>query len=142
MSNPSKLQHEITIAASASDVIRAITTREGLLGWNTANVSGDGAAGSAWHLKYSGRPDFTWLVERADDRGVKWRCTHGPGDSVGTTVEYILAPLADGRTRLSLVHDGWPHTGGNFTKCNTLWGGLLHHLKRFVETRNPDPAHS
>ena len=31
-------------------------------------------------------------------------------------------------------HAGWPGTHGNFRKCNTTWGVLLHHLRDYVET--------
>jgi hypothetical protein len=119
------------------EIHEALTTRQGLLGRNTSHVAGDGNVRSEWILSYAGRPEFAWRVDQADDRRVIWTCTRGPRDSVGTTAEYILTPLEDRRTRVFLTHAGWPHTGGNFTKCNTLWGGLLHHLKEFVESGNP-----
>jgi uncharacterized protein YndB with AHSA1/START domain len=136
-----KIEHEISILAPPADVLTAITSRDGLAGWNTSGVAGDGTVGSEWVLDYAGRAQFAWRIDRVGHDKVVWTCTRGPGDSVGTTVEYALFVRPDGRTRVALVHDGWPHTRGNFVKCNTLWGGLLHHLKAFVESGKPVPAY-
>jgi uncharacterized protein YndB with AHSA1/START domain len=135
------IEHEINVRAPASTVHDAIATRAGLQGWNTSRVTGDGAVGSEWILSYVGGPDFVWRVDRDDASGVRWTCTRGPGGSVGTTVEFALAPTQDGRTRISLTHGGWPHREGNFTKCNTLWGAMLFQLKAFAESGKPAPAH-
>ena len=137
-----KLQHEIAIRGNTKQVLEAVTTKRGLLGWNTSKVAGEGDVGTEWTLSYTGGPNFAWRVDRVYDRGTLWTCTRGPGDSVGTTTEFVLDRLPDGRTRLLLTHAGWPHTDGNYTKCNTLWGGLLHHLKKYVESGKPEPAHT
>jgi hypothetical protein len=136
-----QLQHEIAVRGSVKQVLDALTTRHGLLGWNTSGVAGGGTVGSEWILKYADGPEFAWRVDQADEQKVVWTCTRGPGNSVGTTAEFVVKPIKDGRTRIFLTHAGWPHTEGNFTKCNTMWGGLLHHLKRFVESGRPEPAH-
>lgn len=133
------IKHEIAIRADAKNVHEALTTRQGLLGWNTNHVSGEGTVGSEWILSYPGRCEFAWRVDRIDDLRVNWTCKRGPGDSVGTTVEYTLRQAEGDRTRVFLTYGGWPHTEGNFTKCNTLWGGLLHHLKDFVESGKAAP---
>lgn len=135
------LDHELAVKATASSLHDAIATRDGLRGWNTSQVSGDGSLGSEWTLSYGGTLDFRWRVDRSDASGVLWTCTQGPGDSVGTTVEYAFASLPDGRTRVSLKHDGWPHREGNFRKCNTLWGAMLFQLKNFVESGASAPVH-
>ena len=31
---------------------------------------------------------------------------------------------------------------GNFDKCNSLWGMMLHHLRTYVEKGKVAPAHS
>jgi uncharacterized protein YndB with AHSA1/START domain len=135
------IEHEINVKAPASTVHEAIATRAGLQGWNTSRVTGEGAVGTEWILSYAGGPDFAWRVDRDDASGVVWTCTRGPGDSVGTTVEYALAPTQDGRTRISLIHGGWPHRDGSFRKCNTLWGAMLFQLKAFAESGKPAPTH-
>ena len=141
MAGGHSIEHEFAVAATVSSLRDAVATRDGLRGWNTSQVSDDGTVGSEWALSYEGAPDFRWRVDRSDASGVLWTCTHGPGDSVGTTVEYIFTPMPDGRTRVSLRHGGWPHREGNFRKCNTLWGAMLFQLNRFVESGKPAPLH-
>lgn len=141
MAGGHSIDHQLAVKATASSLHEAITTRDGLRGWNTSQVTGDGVVGSEWVLSYAQAPGFRWRVERSDASGVLWTCTQGPGDSVGTTVEYLLEGMPDGRTRVSLRHGGWPHREGNFQKCNTLWGAMLFQLKRYAESGEPAPVH-
>jgi len=140
MAGAHSIDHELHVRASAGTIRDAIATRSGLQGWNASSVTGDGAVGGEWVLSYEGGPEFAWRVDRDDSTGVAWTCARGPGDSVGTTVNYAFEPTSDGRTRISVTHAGWPHRQGNFKKCNTLWGAMLFELKRFVEGSKPSPA--
>lgn len=99
MAEGHSIDHELAVKAVASSVHDAIATRHGLRGGNTSQVTGDGKVGSEWTLSYEGAPDFSWRVDRSDASGVLWTCTQGPGDSVGTMVEYVFEDMPDGRTR-------------------------------------------
>jgi uncharacterized protein YndB with AHSA1/START domain len=134
------IDHELKIDATPEQVFAALSTLDGVKGWQTATASGSGAVGTRWVFSFAGHPEFVWEVAASDaPRRVEWRCTRGPGDSVGTTATFTIEP-ADGRTRLELRHAGWPGTHGNFRKCNTTWGVLLHHLRDYVETGVTAPA--
>lgn len=140
MSQQHQLKHEIVISADVETVRRALTTAEGLRGWNTPFVEGSGDLGTVWTLKYPGRPDFEWRIDLDDPEEILWACTKGPGDAVGTTALYMIHPLGDGKVRLSVTHGGWPHDQANFIKCNTLWGALLDHLREYVQSGVSEPA--
>ncbi|MBS7544821.1 SRPBCC family protein [Ancylobacter oerskovii] len=142
MAGAHSLKHEIFISASVEKVRTALSTAEGLRGWNTPHVEGTGALGTQWNLKYTGRPEFSWRIDQDDPEEILWTCTRGPGDAVGTTAAFSFASAPDGRTRLSVVHGGWPHDEANFVKCNTIWGALVHHLRDYVESGASDPAFS
>lgn len=130
-----EIEHEIRIAAAPERVFAALTTVDGVKGWHTPTVAGDGEVGGEWVFTFADHPEFGWeVVTSTSPSEVVWRCTRGPGDSVGTTATFTLAPTDDGRTLLEHVHSGWPGTHGNFRKCNTTWGVLLHHLRDYVET--------
>jgi uncharacterized protein YndB with AHSA1/START domain len=136
-----EINHEIKIRASAERVFEALTTAGSLRSWHAARVEGDGATGHAWRFEFTEGPTFGWEVtESTSPTRVAWRCIEGPGDSVGTSVTFDLSGADKGRTRVALAHQGWPGTHGNFRKCNTYWGVLLHHLKQYVETGVPGPA--
>lgn len=136
-----QIDHELKISATPEQVFEALTTPTGVKGWHTPSVTGSGAVGSEWVFSFADHPDFGWAVVTSDAPSrVEWRCTRGPGDSVGTTATFLLCSTADGRTLVEHTHGGWPGTHGNFRKCNTTWGVLLHHLRDYVETGDAAPA--
>ena len=133
--------HEIKIKAAPERVFQALTTLQGLKGWHSTQADGAGGAGGVLTFRHADGPTFRWEVtDCVPASHVAWKCAAGPGDSVGTTVSFRLSPTDDGRTRVEQDHRGWPGTHGNFRKCNTYWGVLLHHLKRYVETGAAAPA--
>ncbi|MEU0496247.1 SRPBCC domain-containing protein [Mycobacterium sp. NPDC006124] len=130
-----QIEHELRISSSPDRVFEALTTLEGVKGWHTPTATGTGEVGSEWVFTFADHPEFAWVVLTSEpNREVGWRCTRGPGDSVGTTATFVLSETDDDRVLLEHVHAGWPGTHGNFRKCNTTWGVLLHHLRTFVET--------
>ncbi|KAA0096132.1 SRPBCC domain-containing protein [Mycolicibacterium sp. P1-18] len=136
----SEIDHELKIEAPPERVFAALTTLEGVRGWHAPAASGSGEVGGEWVFPYADHPEFRWDVTESEaPTRVAWRCTRGPGDSVGTTATFTLEPV-DGRTLVELRHAGWPGTHGNFRKCNTTWGVLLHHLRDYVETGQPATA--
>jgi uncharacterized protein YndB with AHSA1/START domain len=136
-----EIHHELKLKAPPERVFEALTSAQGLKAWHSPQVEGDGAPGHAWRFTFTGRPTFRWQVTAsAAPEHVAWRCVEGPGDSVGTTVSFHLSKADEDRTLVELVHAGWPGTHGNFRKCNTYWGVLLHHLRQYVETGTPCPA--
>ncbi|MBJ8345516.1 SRPBCC domain-containing protein [Antrihabitans sp. YC2-6] len=134
------ISHEIKIGAPPEQVYAALTTIDGIKSWQTPHTSGTGEVGSKWQFKFSGRPEFDWEIVASEADRIEWRCTAGPGDSVGTTATFDISPIDDGRTHLVLTHSGWPGTHGNYRKCNTIWGVLLHHLAQAVQSGKPAPA--
>lgn len=136
-----EIQHQIKVSAPADQVFAALSTLAGVQGWHTPDAEGTGEVGSEWVFRFADHPEFAWeIVTSEPSSSVGWRCTRGPGDSVGTTATFTLTPAEDGRTLVEHVHAGWPGTHGNFRKCNTTWGVLLHHLRDYLETNRPAPA--
>jgi len=136
-----EITHEIKIKAPQEQIYGALTTLPGLAGWHSAKVKGDAGPQGVIAFESHFRPSFEWEVAvlKKPDL-VEWTCIQGPGNSVGTTARFVLSSLPDHRTLVELSHSGWADTGGNFRKCNTLWGILLHHLRKYSETGKADPA--
>ena len=124
------IQHELKVRAPRGRVLEALTEPAAIARWHGASVTG---GDSEWRLEYPGGPVFRWEVVAATPDRVAWRCVEGPGDARGTEVSFRLADRADGRTLVEVAHTGWPGTGGNFRKCNTLWAVLLHKLRQTAE---------
>lgn len=136
-----EIAHEIKIKAPRDRVFNALTTLEGLTSWHTTRTQGNARVGEVLQFESAGNPPFRWEITRLDPpKHLEWKCVEGPGDSVGTKVSFDLTDTADGRTLVELAHSGWPGTHGNYRKCNTLWGILLHHLRVHAETGKRGPA--
>jgi uncharacterized protein YndB with AHSA1/START domain len=134
--------HRITIDAPKEDVLKAITTKDGLRGWYTATVEGD--AGYAQEIKLhfkSKEGPFQWKVQITKPGStVRWECLQGPGSSVGTVAVFQLEDKGDGRTTVDLDHEGVEESDEKLKVCNTMWGSLMLHLKKYVETKRSEPA--
>jgi uncharacterized protein YndB with AHSA1/START domain len=134
------LEHELNIDSTPSAAYEALTTEKGLRSWHTGDATGDGPSGGLWHMGKNSKTPFVWeVIELTPDNVVGWRCQTGPGTSPGTVVHFVIDAKPDGRINVSLIHSGWQSKDGNYRKCNTLWGGLLTHLKRYLETGTRSP---
>lgn len=134
------LRHAVKIKGGHDKIRNALTTKNGLQAWTTAEVSSGPAAADHWTLKYKNGPTFVWQISEQAGDTVVWKCVEGPGDSVGTIANFRLVKEADGRVHLNFEHAGWPHQEGNFDKCNSLWGMMLHRLRAHVEGQVPPVA--
>ena len=134
-----EIHHEIKVHATPDRIREALNTVAGLEAWHGGRVT---ASDGSWRFEFADNaPTFRWAAELANSgREIIWRCLEGPGDSVGTEASFTISSGDRGRTLIEFVHRGWPHTGGNFRKCNTQWAILLHHLRQYLETGNPAPA--
>ncbi|MFA6916852.1 MAG: SRPBCC domain-containing protein [Parachlamydiales bacterium] len=134
------IDHEISIKASVETIYKALTTLDGLRAWHTVEVEGDAKVNGHLIFKAEGKPTFDWKILSLDPHNITWECVSGPGDSAGTKVIYKISKYDDERSLVEMRHAGWPGQHGNFRKCNTLWGILLHHLKTYAETKSALPA--
>jgi uncharacterized protein YndB with AHSA1/START domain len=135
------LSHQIRISAPRDRVYEAISTRDGISSWFTANLEGTFGSGQEALLKFTGREAFRWrFAELSPGSRIRWECTQGPGAAVGTTATFSLSETPDGRTQVDLDHDGFGESDPALATCNTLWGILLGHLKDYAETATPSPA--
>jgi hypothetical protein len=132
------IDHEIKVHAAPDRILQAVSAAEDLEAWHGGRVA---VSGGMLRIDFGdGAPRFSWALDASAPGVVVWRCVEGPGDSVGTEAVFKVSPTNGGRTLVEFAHRGWPHTGGNFRKCNTTWAILLHHLRRFLETGTPSPA--
>ena len=133
--------HQITVVATKQRVYDAITTERGLRGWYTPSVRGSAGHGELLQLDFTSKAGpFHWKVNEVDSGSVvQWECLEGPGDSPGTIATFRLAEV-EGETIVELDHDGIDDADPKRKTCNSMWGALMLHLKRFVETGKVDPA--
>ncbi len=134
-------EHRITIDAPKDDVFQAITTPDGLKGWYSPDVLGKSDKGGEVTLSFTEKEGpFRWKVTEAEQASlVRWECIQGPGKSAGTTATFHLSGSGN-KTIVEFAHEGFQEADEKLKTCNTLWGALMHHLKQFAETKQPQPA--
>ncbi len=137
--------HRVGITASQGAVYEALTTIEGLTGWWTSDVRGDGDAGGVvqFRFRFDDSPDpdgFDMSVlEAKPAERVLWEVVDGPGEWLGTQVSWDLRTEGD-YTIIMFAHSGWREPVEFMHHCSTKWATFLVSLKAYVETGTGAPA--
>src|SRR6266849_387660 len=91
------ISHAIRIRAPRARVYEALSTPDGLKGWNTPDLEGDVAQGQEFTLRFGDGVSFRWKVNKLiNGSAVSWECISGPGASAGSTVTYELSDTGGG----------------------------------------------
>ena len=137
----STISHRITVHGQPAQIFHALSTVEGLKSWYTPTVEGTTAKNGEAVFSFADEKPFHWkFIEVVPNSLVRWKCTEGPGAAAGTTVTFRLSSKGDNQTVVECDHEGWPEGHAALKACNTLWGVLLGHLKKYVETGQAEPA--
>jgi uncharacterized protein YndB with AHSA1/START domain len=136
-----EIKHDITIHAKCETVYQALTTPQGLKSWFTSQVHGFGQIGTNWELEFTNEPSMSWLILAAEHpTHVAWKCLEGPANTPGTKVEFILKPISNNQTMLTLIQQGWP-SDPKFTYFANIWCMLMKQLQHYAETGMAEPAY-
>lgn len=135
--------HRVGITTSQDAVYRALTTTEGLAGWWTTDVRGDGDAGGVLQFRFDGAPepggfDMSVLEAKPDER-VLWEVVEGPEEWIGTHISWDLRTEGD-YTIITFAHQGWREPVEFMYHCSTKWATFLMSLKSLLETGTGAPA--
>ena len=127
------IKHLFHIAAPQQAVYDAISTINGLKGWWTTQVTGDGAPGGTMAFRFNGiGPDFT--VSSLDEgKSLAWECTAGFPDWIGTRVTIAL-DQNEGKTRVRFEHNGFAQTDDSFASCSFGWSRYMESLRQLCQT--------
>ena len=135
--------HRVGITTPQDAVYRALTTTDGLAGWWTRDVRGDGDAGGVLQFRFEGAPepggfDMSVLEAKPSER-VLWEVVAGPEEWIGTQVSWDLRTDGD-YTIIMFAHRGWREPVDFMYHCSTKWATFLMSLKSFLETGTGAPA--
>ena len=139
------INHRIGIRGKVSEVYDALATIKGVAGWWTRETSGNSEPG--------GNIKFRFLTSEGKEIGymdcevialepgkkVHWRFTAGPGEWIGTDVEFNLAQVDD-YTIVQFAHKNWRELSEFTGHCSTKWAVFLLSLKEYVETGKGKPS--
>jgi uncharacterized protein YndB with AHSA1/START domain len=128
---------EIETRASPDKAWSAVTDPERIVEWFT-DASPLGAIGTAYRLDFGDGSVVDGVVTELEP-GRRFAHTWawadaGPGEQ--TNVRWLVDPLADGGSRITLVHDGWSDAGLDETARDDhegYWVGYLEDLAAILE---------
>ena len=137
--------HRIGIKSPAAQVYEALTSLEGLARWWTEEVLGDGGIGGKIAFCFrsptgelKGKIDME-VQELAPPKAVRWRCTGGLDEWIGTDIGFDLAE-EDGQTILHFGHRNWREATDFTSHCSMKWATFLLSLRDYVDTGKGKPA--
>jgi uncharacterized protein YndB with AHSA1/START domain len=131
--------HQVGIKASVDDVYTALTTRDGLAQWWTADTRGESNAGDVLEFRFGELGGFDMkVVELKPASHVLWKVVGGPDEWIGTAVRWDLRQQDDW-TIVSFKHEDWREPVEFMHHCSTKWAIFLMSLKTLVEAGKGAP---
>ena len=79
------------------------------------------------------------VAELTPNQSVRWRCTAGPAEWIGTDVTFALSPAGE-QTLVSFGHRNWREAVEFTAHCSMKWATFLLSLRSLVETGRGQPA--
>ena len=137
--------HRIGIRATADRVYKAVSTPEGLGSWWTEDVKGDEKVGGNIEFIFRsasgeeiGKMNMK-ITELNDSKNVKWKCTEGPEEWIGTDITFDLSQQDD-QVILLFGHRNWKEAVEFTAHCSMKWAVFLLSLREYVETGKGKPS--
>ena len=131
--------HRVGMQAPASKVYQALSTLDGLSRWWIVGTTGDPKPGGIVHFVPEGGGFDMLVLESKPEALVKWRCTGGPPEWIGTEVSFSLRAESDGSTFVLFKHAGWREPVEFMHHCSTKWAVFLLSLKGWTERAEGRP---
>jgi len=133
--------HRVGIKAPTPEMVYdALTTVDGLAGWWTEDVRGNGNPGGKLEFRFPPIGGFDMeVLEARPVEWVQWRVIDGPQEWIGTTIDWELREYGEW-TIVLFAHRGWTEPVEFMHHCSTKWGSFLMSLKSMAETGEGAPA--
>ena len=138
--------HRIGIKSSAKKVYNAVSTINGLAHWWTEEVEGDEQIGGKIVFRFSALSSVEEIgkmvmevKELNPEKQVRWRCTEGPVEWIGTDVTFELSQQ-DNQTIIIFGHRNWREEVEFMAHCSMKWAVFLLSLREYVETGKGKPS--
>jgi uncharacterized protein YndB with AHSA1/START domain len=130
---------DLPIRAPLADVLRAVSTPQGLDRWWTDRSDGTPSVGANFRLGFGPEYDWRAVVRTFDAAGAfELEMIVADGDWTGTRIGFELS-AADGVTHLSFRHTGWPSVNEHYRVSCYCWAMYLRVLKRHLEAGESVP---
>ncbi len=130
----------VVIDAPRADVLRSLTTLDGLAGWWSVDVTGSPEVGGELRFGFDNHAIFMQVV-RADEDMVEWQCRlhENLPEWAGTTVRFELFDRPGPSTRLYFRHDGLVPSCDCYEQCAQGWDFFMPSIAAAAERGDGAP---
>lgn len=128
--------HQVLIKAPAKKIYQLIATREGIQQWLRESegwkISGDTSLGGLITFYLETHHHIMKVIQMEKDKQVRWECTEGHPEWLGTTVDFFIDDNVS-KCTLEFAHNGWADSTEFFQECQQAWAGYVEDIKRVAE---------
>lgn len=134
------VRHRVGIRGSASEIYRALTEADGLVGWWSTTAAGIVEVGRSLDLGFGGIVTLSFVVrEMVPNSALRLECPDGPGAWHGSELHFALEHAED-QVFVSLVHRSDEASDDDFLYFSTKWPLYLLSLRDLIETGKGRPS--
>jgi uncharacterized protein YndB with AHSA1/START domain len=130
--------HRVGIQGTAPRVYQALATVDGLSHWWIIGTTGETEVGGTIRFRPEGGGFDMKVIESQPNERVKWICTGGPPEWIGTELTFELVPK-EGQIFVLFKHAGWKEPVEFMHHCSTKWAVFLMSLKNWIERAEGRP---
>lgn len=126
----------------SSDVMRWLTSPEGIAGWWSDRVTGEAASpGDSFHVTFPTTDVvFDLDVEEMTESSVAWHVPESPPWWKGTTIRFELSDGEGGGASLLFTHRGFEPDDQIIAVITPAWVRFLDNLVEVAQTGQANPA--
>ena len=131
--------HKVGIKSSSLHIAyEALTARDDLSAWWTADTQGESKVGGVLQFRFGAGGFDMKVLELHPAKRVLWQVVEGPEEWVGTQISFDFKQEGEW-TIILFKHHGWKEPVEFMHHCSTKWGVFLLSLKAFLETGKGAP---
>jgi uncharacterized protein YndB with AHSA1/START domain len=128
-----RIYHCFWIKASLDHAYKALTEKEGLAGWWTADLDHEGIPGSISTFRFTSGAFNKMKIHLTEPNRIEWECVDGHKEWIGTRVLFELR-ASEEHVKICFSHFGWRELTEYLGECNFHWARYLvaefHRLKK------------
>ncbi|HXV70705.1 MAG TPA: SRPBCC domain-containing protein [Acidimicrobiia bacterium] len=135
------IQARFDAACSPEEIMKWLTTTEGIAGWWSDTVRGSaGSPGDEFHVSFPTTDVvFDLTVAEAHDGVVSWDVLESPPWWKGTSIRFQVEPVEEGSSLL-FNHAGFEPDDPIIAVITPAWVGFLNNLVEVAQTGVANPA--
>lgn len=135
------VQARFEAACAPGDIMKWLTTPEGIAGWWSDTVSGSAAeTGDEFHVVFPTTDVvFDLVVADSGDAVVQWDVPESPPWWKGTSIRFQVSETDDGSSLL-FSHSGFEPDDPVIAVITPAWVGFLNNLIEVAQTGKANPA--